>query len=781
MSDILFHKQTVIDNIKRAFKKYKTIEVVNKEYIRLKVTPDSSVRNWRTEDIARTISEQFRLPIDRLIRDGLRIKGFRLQERVAFEMAFVNGHVQFYFHVPRNLAPLILRRIQSVWDKATVEEVVEDIQPFDLDKTVVFESLYKKHDMYSLHTDAKDNLPLGSLLEAGRLLSDGERASVFTYLDPMHQLSWYSELNEAWEKLRNGRVPRKLNTSGRELTKTVANAVTIILSEVVSVVSDIFSSGKGDNIYASQPSDPDATHFAIEHLSESTKSKPSKPGLNTYIWTIVESPDESRANLIGRTIATSFNDLAGDNELEAHEVKSKKKVNVIFKTYETKLMPSSPLRHNKMSTAEAAKFMQLPGLELQEQFSEIDRIDTKQIEIADKNLTKDSGILIGDITYKGVTQPVYQPTHDDDELCLPHVGIGGMGQGKTKGLLANYLLESVRKGYGGLAIDPAKGEIGDQLDHAVKVGALDADKYERYNLGMTPFALDFCEAMYDDRARARLANIVVHFFGVAEETSGQTERFLRAAVLGMQTGRLAEIMKIFENEDYLDETIKRLEDANDEFNLSTLKEYKSYTPAMRRKILSPIYNRINDVMSDPFLAECMRSENSLDFVQILSQRKAYVFDVLASDLDKVAIDVIVSLLSLKIDLAMRMRKKVTGAEHPFFALIDEPHQFAKSTKIWEDAVVESRKWRVCYFWTFHYWDQIPKKLQSAIRNALPHYHLYPTTAQTFESLKHEIYPFTVQDALKVKRWHAINIIRTGGENAVPFIAKMAAPPDKRYK
>jgi len=30
--------------------------------------------------------------------------------------------------------------------------------------------------------------------------------------------------------------------------------------------------------------------------------------------------------------------------------------------------------------------------------------------------------------------------------------------------------------------------------------------------------------------------------------------------------------------------------------------------------------------------------------------------------------------------------------------------------------------------------------------------------------------------LSIKRWHAINIIRTGGENTRPFIAKMSAPP-----
>lgn len=785
MSDVIeeVKKQTWLNSLKSSLTKKKSelIEVTNTEYVRLKIVPDSSLRNWRTEDIARSIAEQFRLPIDRIIRDGLKIKGYRLQERAAFEMKFVNGNVNFYLHVPKNLSPLLIRRMQSVWDKATIEIDSESV-PFDVEKTTIFESVYRKHDMYSLHTNAKDNLPLGSLLEAGRLLSENEKASVFTYMDPMHQISWQYELSEAWNKLRSGKVPRKWNASAREVLKGVATAITAVLSEVITGLSDIVSSsGKEANLYANKPSDPEALKYTIDNLTESTKGKRGKQALKTYIWTMVESDDEGRANLIGRTLASSFNDLAGDNELEAYEIKSKKRVEVVMKTYETKLPPTSPMKHSKMSTAEVGKFIQLPGLELQEQYAEIERIETKQVEVTDKNLTKENGILIGDITYKGKSQTVYQPTHDQDELCLPHIGIGGMGQGKTKGYLANYLLEATLKGYGGLSIDPAKGEIGDQLEHAVKVGVLAPDKFVRRNLGVTPFALDFCEAMYDDRARARLANIVINFFGVAEETTGQTERFLRAAVLGMKTGRISEIMRIFENEAYLDETIERLTEANDEFNLSTLIEYKSYQPGMRRKILSPIYNRLNDIMGDPFLAECMRSDDSLDFVEILSQKKAFVFDVLASDLDKPAIDIIVSLLSLKIDLAMHMRKKVKGEEHPFFVLIDEPHQFAKSTRVWEYAVVESRKYRVCYIWTFHFWDQIPKQLQKAIRNALPHYHLYPTTTETFQSLRNEIYPFTVEEALKVKRWHAINIIRTGGENAVPFVAKMAAPPMERFK
>jgi hypothetical protein len=755
--------------------------IMNKEYVRFKIVPDSSVRNWRTEDIIKSIADQFTLPIDRLQFDGLRLTGIRIQERAIYEIEFKNGKVCFYLSIPKHISPLIQRRLSSVWDKATIEAVGE-WNPFDPSKTVIHELLYKRHDLYSLHTDAKDNLPLSSLLEAGKLVSDDERASVIAFFDPIHQMSWSYQLNDAWNKLRSGRVPKKFNLSFRNVFRSCAVTLGTIIQELVLGISEIFSSGKENNIYANKPIDPNATQFTIDQLSQSTKQKVGKAGIKTYLWTMAESEDPSRAELISKTLASAFSDLTGDNELEAKRVNTAKKTEIL-KTITQRTPPKVNIRYNIMSTAEASKIVQLAGAELQEQYPEIIRIDERQIDVSNNALKDPSGILVGEVTFKGETENVYQPTTDEDEVCLPHVGIGGMGQGKTRGLLANYALESILKGYGALAIDPAKRQIGDELAHAVKKGVLREDQFVRMDLGKEIFALDFCEALHDDRAKARLANMIIYFFGVAEDTSGQTERFLRAAVMGMQSGRIEEIMQIFEDDEKLDQAIKRLEDQGDLFNLKTLKEYKDYQLGMRRKITSPIYNRINDIMGDPHLAKCMKSDRSLDFVEILSQKKVFVFDVPADDLDKIAIDIIVSLLSLKIDLAMRMRKKIKGEEFefPFFVLIDEPHQFSKSTQIWEDAVVESRKWRICYFWTFHYFEQLPSKLQKAIRNALPHYHLYPTSTATFQQLKDEIYPFTVQEALKLKRWHAINIIRSGGENATPFIAKMTDTPTNRLK
>jgi hypothetical protein len=48
-------------------------------------------------------------------------------------------------------------------------------------------------------------------------------------------------------------------------------------------------------------------------------------------------------------------------------------------------------------------------------------------------------------------------------------------------------------------------------------------------------------------------------------------------------------------------------------------------------------------------------------------------------------------------------------------------------------------------------------------------------------LEEEIAPFTVEDGIKLKRFHAINVLRAGDRVQKPFIVKMSAPPSERIK
>ena len=752
--------------------------IVDPKYVRFKIKPDSSARNYRTEDFVKTIADQFKLPIDRIIRQAILPRGYKVQERASFEIDFKENNVTFYIGVPETIAPLIYRRLTSIWDKTTIDKV-DNAEEFNINKSVIYELVYSKHDLYSLHTDSKDNLPLISLIEAGRLIGENEKARLFCYLDPIYQLAWQGELDEAWDKLRSGNAPRKWNQSFKNISFTIAIGLTEIIREVITGLSDLISDGNSQNIYAKKPSDPEGQKYTIENLSNSTKEKRNKSSMRTYLWIIAESEESARANTIARTIASSFHDISLDNELAPCQLKGKK-ANEVLRIINTHKPPRVKLNFNIMSSAEISKIVQIPGRELQEKYPEIERVELAEVEVNNKFLDESKGIELGDATFKGQTIKVYQPVNDPDEACLPNVGIGGMGQGKTKGLCANWLIGAYLKGYGGLAIDPNKREIGDQIEFAVKAGIVKREDFIRIDLGQQAFSLDWCETLHDSSTKARLAGTAIDFFGVSDDTTGQTERFLRASIIGMTTGKVSEIIKIFNDKSYLKQVIDGMDEG---LNKATLKEFEGMSDGMKGKILSPIYNRLNRILSDPHLANCVNSNNSLDMVQLMSQKKIVVFDVPSDDLDKSAIDVIINLLCSKIDIAMRLRKKIYGAEaeFPFYIMLDEPHQFLRSASIWEAAAVESRKWKIGYFWTFHYWEQIPNNLQKAIRNALPHYHLYPTSKLTWISLKEEVYPFVLEDCLKLKRWHAINIIRSGGENAVPFICKMQLPPEKRFK
>ena len=97
--------------------------IIDPKYVRFKIKPDSSARNYRTEDFVKTISDQFKLPIDRIVRQAIFPNGYRIQERASFEIDFKENNVTFYISVPETIAPLIYRRLTSIWDKTTIDKV----------------------------------------------------------------------------------------------------------------------------------------------------------------------------------------------------------------------------------------------------------------------------------------------------------------------------------------------------------------------------------------------------------------------------------------------------------------------------------------------------------------------------------------------------------------------------------------------------------------------------------------------------------------------------------
>lgn len=678
-------------------------------YSTFQIIPHSNVKNDKVEQFSDILSDSFMELFERL-RSG------RLSdpERVFFETAITKDSFQTFITTNNEIYDTIKQQVQVIWKNVTLQEKRNDVK-FKTNNCLAYDYKLKYPFFMSIRTDkTMQQIPLEEILEISRFMKGMDKVFIQFGIQSAEE-QWYKDAEKDREEFQ--RKPSK--------------------------------------------------RWTKKEFSKSTELKPTYYGFDFTLRVIVQSHDERRKRRIARGLNLALKQLNQDNELKESLIKPYRTGKFLKKV--TNRQISVPLIFGKrqiLTPPEIMHFMKLPQRSLQEEYPLIETVTGKETDIPD--IIKKGGIPLGEVTFKGKKQPIYMPTNNRDELCLPRVAIGGMGTGKTKGFGANWIVDTVKNGFGALAIDPAKGEIGDEV-----AAALPTDKLVRIKLGNTPIALDWCEVKHSSRTKNRLANTIIGFFNTATDEAGaQTSRYIRAAVMAMQTGKLSEIIQIFEDADYRKEIIEVMQEG---IHRMTLIDYSKMSEGKKAQILSPILNRLDTILGDQYLSECMESDKSIDMVELMSQRKAFVIDVPKSELGPEAVDLIVNLLSTKIDLAMTLRKEEN--QFPFFVVFDEPHQFLKSAKTWKSAAVESRKWRVGYVWMFHSWEQIPRDLSEIIKSAGPHYHLYSCSKKTFSDLAEEIAPFTAEDGLRLKKYHAINVIRAGSDGLIkPVLAEMSAPP-----
>lgn len=689
------------------------------EFKTFQLIPHTDLKNEKVHQFADIISDSYQEMFQRF-----KNKKLVDQDKVFFETIMTNRSYQTFVTTQTDLADMVKQQSQLIWKNVTVKDQNKPI--YKLSPNALGYDIQLKYPFFlSLKTDKKMTVtPLNELLEISQFMKDGDKVIIQFGIQAAED-GWFKDAAEQQENFEK-KPPKRWRNDG---------------------------------------------------FRDSTIMKSTHPGFNFSLRIYVYSNNERRKHRIARGIILSLKQLNYDNELRERMIKPGKMKKWIsdFMSYKIKTPMLFGKRHI-ITPPEIGHFIKLPQNQLQLEFPIIDTISSKETKIPE-TITK-GGFELGEAKYRGKPINTYMPIKNWDELCLPRVVIGGMGSGKTKGFGSNWIVSAVNQGFGALAIDPAKGEIGDQVAYA-----LPPNKVKRIRLGKKLMSLDWCEVLHSERAKNRLANTIIGFFNTnGDETGGQTTRYIRAAVMAMQTGKLSEIMKILEDKDYRDILLCPKHGIRHELNsmhIATLEDLNKMSDGKRAQILAPIYNRLDTILGDSYLSDCMESDESIDMVEIMSQKKAFIFDVPKSELGPEAVDLIVNLLSTKIDLAMTLREEAN--QFPFFVLFDEPHQFLKSAKTWKAATVESRKWRVGYVWMFHSWEQIPKDLAEIIKAAGPHYHIYPSSKKTFTDLKEEIEPFTVGNGLGLKRFHAINILRTGNGVAKPFIAKMAAPPSESKK
>jgi len=780
----------------------------------IRIRPDTSVRNWHTEDIAKSISDAFKIPLDRFyFEDGWKLR-YRQPDRATWEIDYTPNSIDFLLTVPEDRVSSWVRRLSGIWDKSTI--TIDDgyREAWEPDKTTIYELVYRKHDMYSLMTDSKNNLPLPSLLQAVKSLDVGDKAKVFVFFDPVGRLDWNATYQEAWEMLRNGRQPLKRNSDTRAYFRLALTCTGQLMQEVMIGIGDMIKSDNRENRYAKKEVDPEAGQFAIENLSPATKHKGGMGALRTYLWVIAQSNDQGRRESTARTLAGAFADLASDNEFEAREIKNRKKKAAAIESITTRRLPKVKFNHSILSTAEAGKLIQIPGRELQEDYPQINGIKLQEVTLP-AELFGSTGIPLGKVTDRGVTREAKLPTSDADIECKAEINYGNMGSGKTgRGIVC--AVEGVKNGRtvfyfdmaDGAAIDAARDALPSDM-HDSKILDLDfGNKHWPIPLTLTDIAIrgsagDELDAL---DAAEKMTDYLHTFINqlATSQFSDRMEYFLTPVGKGVLTDPrrgLLDIVLALSSPVYREELLQdQVIQAQPEV-VDVLRELQARAvKGSDKSLVQPILDRLNLLAGKRTLANIFLQQEklgpdgkpALDFRQMMDEGGYFVgLRIPKAELGKDGVNRVASFLMAKIWLATLSRLDTAQKDRrPFYTIIDEPHNCLEGTGPLLDGEigVEARKYRNKMIFLAHSAEQFGK-YKAGIYAGGPFFNFFKTELQkTFVDHAEKLNPLEARRLYEQlpKRWVAACKMELPGTDSLPaFICHMTAPPkpvkDRSYR
>lgn len=732
----------------------------------LRVIPDSRLQNVGVESLSGALYELGTPLYKRIHRNGMKLR-YEAQTSTVWEWHLAEGKAELYCHMPNDSKTSVEQHIQTCWTRSTVEETAKD--PLDewKDNIVGADVMLREHYFYSISVDRRSLAPISAMFETLRLLKGNERGLVQMIFTPA-PLDWNRGAEAAYEKLKQGQKPRRRNLSASGAVEFVAKSGAAIALHASALVAELITG------YEIEPESVEQTSRLLDDRrpGHHTMQKAKHQAFDVTIRVAAMSEDPGRRTVILRGLATAFRDLDADNGFTHKPVNNVKKW---WKSVSERKPPINKINPDYLSLPEASRLMQLPTGALQEEYG-IESVKHRETDIPEVLLK--GGIELGSYAFRGEMERVFMPTSEKywNDLCLGRGVIGGMGTGKTKGFGGNWGAQCLEQGFSVISIDVAKDELGEEIRTGARKRNVSAEKLVRYQFGKNAYRLDWVEAQGVRNAPNRLAGEAVNFFKLHGAEAGiETSRYIRLAgkTIGIVNGSLDDMLKLFTDKAYRLATVASLPDTRSDLQ-DEWRSFEELSDGMKGKVMDPVLNRLDMLLGDDYLRECMESTNSIDFRKYLTGGYHVALHIPKNELGAEAVDIIADFLMSKIELAMFARPEM--AQVPCFVICDEPHQFPSCAPRWERMAVECRKWRLGLVWMFHSFEQIPKTLAHRMKDAGMHYHLYTSSKITYKNLAEEIAPFEIEEALRTPKHHAINIVKAGDNYLPPFILKMSEPP-----
>lgn len=766
------------------------INVIQPNYVYIKLKPNNSIRNNNSHLIAKSISSLYKsiwTCFQKEQEKVLRLLGkefffgtkwsFERQGKIAYYIYIEKQKVEFYFIIPEPFLSIIEEKLSDVWDGITLEQV--DQLPHFSDKSTKKQLIYEKEDALSLSVDRRDNDLLESNLNIIDVMEEGDKAGILYNFIPASQGSFRYSHQNTLEKANNN-MPVDRNKTG----------ASFILKYVFSVIDGLIQSFSDALVGEKKKDDGSILESIAERLnggkklSDATTKKVNNTVINSQIVIMSESADGMRQRNNAKSLEQSFDVINGDNRLVAKPYR--KKINI-----QSKVLSGADT--NKVSDLEAQHFISLPGKELLEKYPFIDKVGTQETSVpAD---LQEGTMRIGTNTYRGHEQQAYLST-DKEFKYLSTILIGPNRSGKTT-LIGNLSYDSIQNDECTIIFDYIGNcELSDEVaalypdDKVLNIECDDFNKLQGLGYNEAGFHEDpFIQYDNAKKQTTQLMTLINSINTTETHLSPKMERYLVAASLitFINNGSIRDVFQVLQDHetrhvfindipkeqvDNLLEYMQSLDELDD-------RDKEGIVVGTKLNLIVGIIDRLNKLKANTYMELMLKksTEDNIDLVDEMQKSQLICIKMpehmFTTDNEK---DVYATYWITKIWMALQIRKSryKRNDMKKVNLVIDELYQVQTTEKFLTSKLSRLPKFNIKPIISCHYLNQI-KHIREELRSASASYMLISgCDKQNYTELKDELYPFELDDLLRLKRYHSLNMIKNS-EGYGKFITRLPKP------
>lgn len=782
------------------FGKNGIVDIHKHNYTTFKIIPDMEVENNSNMFIAKSLHGMYKMFSERwnYNREELKID-YRPMESFFYDIVITNSSIDFYLSVPSTKVRTVKPTLDNVWSKCAINEIKTlDTLKFDLNKTSAGLLKTLKHNYFSLVTDKRENTPLSHILENQKNLIVGEKIRINICCQPVNKGDWEDKVSEAKKTIRQGKTPEKMMIDKKYIARKGLEGVHVLFEDAYEFAT-LFTQGDvlENKTNAESRYEMHRARMLQNEIiglnakidkDDYTVKKQNQDVFITDIRLLVETETKDKNEMILKSLLNNYNTMAGDNEFTLKRVYN---IQGFYSEIKNFKMKFNPITTTMLSLDEVSKLIMLPTRALQEEFS-MQKIDSREIGVSLDLISK--GIGLGEVSLKGKTEKVGFG-EDEDSNSKPVIYLSEQGGGKTSGAII-YTHEALKRGETVIVPDVADGDlINDTInylpndfpeDHII---VLDYSHPEHIiPLGWNEINLESLEGREAMKIANFLTQQIKHFLDTLsnEPLSDRMREYLSSAgrlVFRHNDSTIVDLMRCLTDYDTRHKFIKRSGLTENNRLIQQMLSLDTSDEGTKLSRVDGIIDRMSVLLSDANLELILSQKPNLeiDFGKWLNDKSSkygYFVGVRIPKAEFLAetTDTMVTMLVSKIWLATLFSRNTLPIENRKQAhlILDEPHQYEQVMKFIKSAIKESRKWRLRFVMLTHTFD-VFSNMKEDLLSAGCSYIMMKTTEKNFKTIQNVVKPFSIEDMVNLKQYHALCSINYKNVNH-NFIAKLSPPP-----